>query len=347
MFSGNSIAATQFPKVQIVHHINDSCEHPYSLDFHNTIDTLLLQSFIMMNGGLAPTDSTISHKNPLQMCEKEGKAPGERLPSTIKCFENAKTTHVMIKQKRGNASSLASSPKPWQISVEARGMAQTGWGHDSVPGDSSEYGASCSTGLDPPITRESLSELDLPRILNHLSLRHDLNFDREISFRSNMSGPRGRQRAKQAFEYWDAMAAELAVWFDYRQIPLRLPRMFGAVRQILKTLIPAQEWPEIDIWLDIESLMQGMRNGSFNFTALIEWLGALLRRSCSPVRDHLVDLMISTTERGMQRADPCLITDGLLHLFGILERMRLVRDFPKCLSWELRGYLIGSSGSPI
>lgn len=50
----------------------------------------------------------------------------------------------------------------------------------------------------PPITRQSLSELDIQNIITNMRLRHDVNFDRDLSFRPNLDGAkRKRNRAKE------------------------------------------------------------------------------------------------------------------------------------------------------
>ena len=61
----------------------------------------------------------------------------------------------------------------------------------------------------PPITPDSLTELDMPRIINNPKLRHDVNFDRELHFRPNLDGARGKEKIKSANDYWKALEAEL------------------------------------------------------------------------------------------------------------------------------------------
>ncbi|KAI7092787.1 hypothetical protein KC324_g21944, partial [Hortaea werneckii] len=56
----------------------------------------------------------------------------------------------------------------------------------------------------PPITAESLAELDMHRIINNPKLRHDVNFDRDLHFRPNLDGSKGRQKVKSAEQYWQA-----------------------------------------------------------------------------------------------------------------------------------------------
>ena len=207
--------------------------------------------------------------------------------------------------------------------------------------------ASC----EPPITKVSLAELDLVRIINDPKLRHDLNFEREISFRPNLHGIPGQRKLDSARKYWEALTIEFALcsrrqsqssvnmrmWRDIatssshsphlpslRRVSVRLPLMFEAIREILKTLVPGSEWSSVDERLDVDLLMQELENGVCDVKGLGDWLGKLLLGSCSPVRDTDVNQMVLKINEGTDRDDPCLLVDGLRSLFGILEMMKLV-----------------------
>ncbi len=210
-----------------------------------------------------------------------------------------------------------------------------------------------SAGVDPPITKASLSELELVRIINDPRLRHDLNFEREVSFRPNMCGDRGKRKKVEADAYWEALVIEFAVYVKRRQselcgsstsglpatspwlhrpssllgVPLRLPRMFKAIQEILKTLVPASEWPVVDERLDIDLLLQQLEKGVCDISNLVEWLGALLLCCCSPQRDPSVTDMVAKIQRGFEGDDPRLLVKGLRDLFGVLELMKLVSYF--------------------
>ena len=207
-----------------------------------------------------------------------------------------------------------------------------------------------SANLDPPITKASLSELELVRIINDPKLRHDLNFEREVSFRPNMCGDRGKRKKLEADAYWEALVIEFAIyiirhhcelsdpstsgspapspWLQrpsmVQGVPFRLPRMFRAIQEILKTLVPAAEWSAVDERLDIGLLLQQLERGVCDIPTLIEWLGALLVCCCSPQRDPLVTDMVSKIRRGFENDQPGLLVQGLRDLFGVLELMKLV-----------------------
>ena len=207
-----------------------------------------------------------------------------------------------------------------------------------------------TASYEPPITKASLAELDLVRIINDLKLRHDLNFEREISFRPNLHGVQGQRKMNSARTYWDALTIDFALCSRRRSLssvlipaqntvrtslnpsrmpPLRrmagrLPVMFEAIREILKSLVPGSEWSSIDERLDVDLIMQELENGVCDIKGLGDWLGKLLLGSCSPVRDTDVGEMMSKIHEGADRDDPCLLVNGLRSLFGILEMMKLV-----------------------
>jgi len=211
-------------------------------------------------------------------------------------------------------------------------------------------GCSSSPSLDPPITRETLSELDWDRLSNNLLLRHDLNFETNIQYRPNTYGARGLERSLQTAQYWDAVTVEVDISLANKRrkcsyhsqrclrtpppsskplrschkILLRLPRMFRAIRETLKTLVPEKEWQAIDSRLDVELLVQQMQYGACDFTSLGDCLANLLRRFCSPDRDHLFDDLTAGIRQGVIQADAQLIVTSLRCAFSILEIMRLV-----------------------
>ena len=205
------------------------------------------------------------------------------------------------------------------------------------------------TSLEPPVSEESLRELELRQLSNNLLLRHDLNFDGDITYRPNTHGLRGRQRTVQSFAYWSAITKELAILLknDYTSSSIesshntvssiqacsscaselpRLSRMFGVVRMILKGLMHGDEWNTIDARLDVDLLMQQLKNRAFDLVALSEWLAVLLRRCCSSKRYHSIDMMTSSIRLGIERGEAQLITTGLTCLFEILESSKLVSE---------------------
>lgn len=204
-----------------------------------------------------------------------------------------------------------------------------------------------TASTDPPVTKASLSELDLVRIVNDAKLRHDVNFDREVSFRPNTHGEVFQLRQALEEGYWEALTVEFALYIIRRRdvsssrpesqespwhlgpasgnkVPLRLPKMFRTIQEILKTLVPVSEWPAVDTRLDVDLLIQQLEKGVCDILALSQWLSSLLLGSCSPMRDCLVANMVSIIRRGVESEHAGRIAEGLKHLFYILENMKLV-----------------------
>ena len=195
----------------------------------------------------------------------------------------------------------------------------------------------------PPITPDSLAELDMPRIINNPKLRHDVNFDRELHFRPNLDGARGKQKIKSAEDYWKALEAELYMldlsqraraqpdgtvsphyWESVmRESRKRLPSVFEVVRDILTTLVPDQDQAKITERLDVDLLIQQIDNGVCDLVDLANWLGKVLKNHCAPMRDGLVDKMRKAITKGAQQADQKLMVSGLRQLLSLLEAMKL------------------------
>lgn len=195
---------------------------------------------------------------------------------------------------------------------------------------------------DPPITEETLSELGPPRIFHNARLRHDINFDREISFKANMYGEVGRRKRTSEAKYWEALKIELGDYTAHRRsdesahctishsqlgsglLPRRLPTMFQTIQKILKTLVPPNEQSLVDERLDIDLLMQQLEKGVCDIVALGKWLCVLMLGSCSPLRDSLIESIVPTIQEGVNNDNVGEIVDGLRRLFHALELMKLV-----------------------
>lgn len=201
--------------------------------------------------------------------------------------------------------------------------------------------------LDPPVTRQSLSELDIGSIVSNSKLRHDINFDRELHFRPNLDGARGRVKRKAQQEYWSALVAELELYTilftasgheDSVKVARlrssckqRIPRMFEAVRDILKVLVPEQDQQTVDTQLDVEVIMQEIERGVCDLPRVARWLAQILKAHCAPMRDSMIDKMVSCIDKGVEEGSAQMLVEGLVQLFGAMEAMKLV-----CASTILR-----------
>lgn len=209
-------------------------------------------------------------------------------------------------------------------------------------------GAEMATGfhtapVSPPVTADSLAELNMPRIINNPKLRHDVNFDRELHFRPNLDGFKGKQKIEFAGLYWTALEGELvlcgfvqgqkqdadygereAYWQTVLTASLRrLPKVFKAVRDILNTLVPDEDQQAITDRLDVPLIMREISHGLCDLVDLANWLAKVLKNHCAPMRDELVDRMKKEIIRGASEQKPGKLVNGLRQLLNILEAMKL------------------------
>lgn len=191
----------------------------------------------------------------------------------------------------------------------------------------------------PPVTRSTLSELDLNWIMHNVSLRVDVNYDHDLHFMP-IQGPSGEQKRQDARKYWLALAMEFRIYqhnlteCDSCQhmegrapatFKRRLPVMFETLRELLETLVPDRDHPKIVENLDTALLMQQVEKGVLDIVRLSQWIADLLKSHCAPMRDESADEMASKIEEGCTKSDMELIVDGLEKLFSFLEAMKLVR----------------------
>jgi hypothetical protein len=192
---------------------------------------------------------------------------------------------------------------------------------------------------EPPITKQSLSELDIRHIISNVKLRLDLNFDREIHYRPILHGDRGLKKQQIQDAYWSAVEVELYLYkvfygntkFDMlprhvdlsklkKTIQKRLPLMFETIKEIVINLVTERHQAAVQRDLDVPMLMQEIEKDLCDFLSIAQALASLLKRHCAPMRDDMIDGMVHK----MQQGDPCSISAGLRDLFDILEAMKLV-----------------------
>ncbi|PYH47474.1 TCP11 family protein [Aspergillus saccharolyticus JOP 1030-1] len=192
----------------------------------------------------------------------------------------------------------------------------------------------------PPVTKSTLSELDLPCIMSNINLRMDANFDRDLHFKPDLDGEKGRRKRKEAADYWEAMAVEISIYAfysspaavgpadnaqnDQRQaFEPRLPAMFETLQDVLKTLVPERDHPSVMQNLEVSLLMQQIQKGVLDMVRVATWLAGLLKTHCAPMRDEWADRMVEQIRSGSQSQNPMEIVSGLQTLFAILEAMKL------------------------
>ena len=194
--------------------------------------------------------------------------------------------------------------------------------------------------IRPPITQESLSELDIERIIHNPRMRYDLNFDKEARFRPGYDNPDGKVKRGKSQAYWMALSIELAPYMEcalkpgskilrgmhpYRQLKTRLPSLFATLYCILKTLTRDEDWSAIDKMIDVDLIMQQLRKGICDLVGLNDRLGSILKGSCSPLRDDAVDAVVGMMNKAAREYQPVDLSEGLKQLFSLLEILKLVR----------------------
>ncbi|KAL8849984.1 MAG: hypothetical protein Q9221_005090 [Calogaya cf. arnoldii] len=222
-----------------------------------------------------------------------------------------------------------------------------------------------TASLDPPITKESLSELDLNRIVNDNRLRHDINFEHEIIFRPNTHARQGAQKKREDDAYFEALAIEFDHYIKRQKrllpsypsnpqgaaavlptppshkFPRRVPPMIVAIREVIQTLVPTAKWQTVEDHFDLDLRMQELEHGICNIAGLFEWTGQLLLCSCSPIRDDMVTAMVSKSQQAVASQDAHQLVDSIRDLFGVLETMKL--DVANHQIRYLRLYLLEES----
>jgi T-complex protein 11 len=197
------------------------------------------------------------------------------------------------------------------------------------PSPSSSVSSSTSSSLvsdTPPVTVATLRELDIPQIIHNPKLRHDVNFDSQLHFRPNLDGARGRKKKQQSELFWQALSGEYEDFLSGtgKQNPQKIPKVFESIRDILSSLVPDRDRQGVVEVLNIELILQQMKNGAYDFQRLASWMAGLLKAHCAPMRDEWVDEMKEDIDQGAAKRDAQRIIKGLKTLFGILEAMKLV-----------------------
>ncbi|KAL9039723.1 MAG: hypothetical protein Q9180_002359 [Flavoplaca navasiana] len=223
-----------------------------------------------------------------------------------------------------------------------------------------------TASLEPPITKESLSELDLNRLVNDNRLRHDINFEHEIVFRPNTHARQDPKKKREDDAYFEALAIEFDHYIRRQKQPLllssqqgqkhftaapsttsspkfprRVPAVITAIREVIQTLVPTAKWQIVDDYFDLDLRMQELEHGICNIAGLFEWTGQLLLCSCSPMRDDMVTAMVAKSQQAVASQDAHQLVDSIKDLFGVLETMKL--DVANHQIRYLRLYLLEES----
>ncbi|KOS20505.1 Protein SOK1 [Escovopsis weberi] len=186
--------------------------------------------------------------------------------------------------------------------------------------------------VEPPVTRATLSELDVSKIIHNPKLRHDINYDPELHFRPNLDGEKGRKKQEKANQFWRTLKKELTEFITDRPTfcanhaegdDWTLPLLLKAVKEIIQTLVPQRDRQFLEEGLNIELLMQQFNKGVADLEKLALWLSQVLKSHCAPMRDDWVDTMYSQLSNGNRNMDLDELVAGMRSLLSVLEAMKL------------------------
>ncbi|OAP56808.1 hypothetical protein AYL99_08920 [Fonsecaea erecta] len=194
----------------------------------------------------------------------------------------------------------------------------------------------------PPVTKETLEELELVYIQSNINLRIDINFDHDLHF-TPISGEKGELKKKHARRYWDGLEAELKIVYQHEPLgsctecdwkrssssgkPVlfkrRLPLLFRKLKELLVILIPDRDQYQISQYLDVPLLLQEVSHGLLDIVRLAQWLDGLLTSHCAPMRDVYAHEMAEQIGQGAETGDLHALVIGIEKLFQFLEAMKL------------------------
>ncbi|KAM5351938.1 hypothetical protein ACJ41O_004661 [Fusarium nematophilum] len=202
----------------------------------------------------------------------------------------------------------------------------------SSPGPEERRSHASYQPLEPPVTRSSLGELEVSKIINNPKLRHDINFDPELHFRPNVEGDKGRRKHDRASVFWTTLKQELIEFIVDRQSFYEkhgmeddwcLPKLLKSVKEIIQTLVPQRDRQFLDEGLNVDLLMQQFHRGIADLEKLASWLSRVLKSHCAPMRDEWVDSMYKQLSNGNRNNDVDELVNGMRSLLSVLEAMKL------------------------
>jgi hypothetical protein len=186
--------------------------------------------------------------------------------------------------------------------------------------------------VEPPITKHTLSELDVSKILSNSKLRHDINFDPDLHFRPNTEGEKGKKKQERSACFWKSLEHQLTEFVvDRTRFYAQhgsgddwcLPVLLKTIKEILQTLVPQRDREFLDEGLSLELLMQQFHRGILDLDKLALWLSRVLKSHCAPMRDNEVDKMYNLVSSGNRNGDIHQLVEGLQQLLSVLEFMKL------------------------
>ncbi|KXJ86689.1 T-complex protein 11-domain-containing protein [Microdochium bolleyi] len=186
--------------------------------------------------------------------------------------------------------------------------------------------------IEPPVTKATLSELDVGKIVHNPKLHHDINFDPELHFRPNLDGEKGHKKQARAQQFWQSLASQLRMFMTDRDSFMTLygqgqewclPMLLKSVKDIISTLVPARDRAQLEEGLNVPHIMQQFAYGMADLEKLASWLSSVLKSHCAPMRDEWVDEMYKQLTNGNRNNDVDELVKGMRSLLSVLEAMKL------------------------
>ena len=222
-------------------------------------------------------------------------------------------------------------------------------------------GLLASRGLDalrtatlcPPITYETLHELDVDVLTRDFLLRHDMNFVSNIYFDHNLSRFYRARKEMEAEQYWDAVEIEVSLYATYNtasagirrgsqrdqgsrpviskelfeRIPKRVPQLIIDLRALMVSIIPPRR-DLIESLLDADLITQQISQSAYDITGLVQSLEMLLAegdtgkvKKCRE-RGGVAGGDLTTT--GETTHDTPSLVGKIRSLFKSIERIKIV-----------------------
>ncbi|KAI0518350.1 camp-mediated signaling protein Sok1 [Xylaria bambusicola] len=212
------------------------------------------------------------------------------------------------------------------------GLSRNGLNRNSFQHSTRSSPEPTTRPMEPPVTKATLSELDVAKIIHNPRLRHDINFDPELHFRPNLDGEKGRRKQQKADQFWDTLRDQLQQFITDRDGFIQqygngedwsLPLLLRSVKEIIQTLVPARDRLCLDEGLNVELIMQQFSRGMADLEKLASWLSGVLKSHCAPMRDEWVDQMYSQLTNGNRTNNMAELVQGLRNLLSVLEAMKL------------------------
>ena len=197
----------------------------------------------------------------------------------------------------------------------------------------------------PPVERDELDSLDVKKLENSMRVRHDLNYATHLVLSLQ---PKNQQQLEDASRYHSAVVLELVLFLtnnstqsccsctgrsslaDQQPQLNRLPGFVDTIRQLVKDVVREEHCNLVDDVMDVDLMMDQLKNGCCDLLALAEWLGLILKQSCSPTRDAQIDGTINLIMTAVETRDCEALTFGIASLFEVFETLKLVSLAPLC-----------------